>query len=103
MGDVVDLAEHREEPGTMWFAGILKCVFCAVEHVAVVPMPSWAQCPLASECTGCHKFGAIPVHDDFKDDPTRHTPWADLAKDQEPPSEAMAEAEAFLPSIEPAG
>lgn len=96
MGDLVDLAAHREVPGTMWFAGILKCIYCAAEHVTVMPMPSWAQAPVTAECPGCHQRGAIPVHDGYKDDPTRDTPWANSVDEREPPAEVLAAAKALL-------
>ena len=96
MGDVVQISEHREKPGTLWFAGILKCIYCAEEHVTVMPMPSWAQVPVTAECPGCHEMGAIPVHDGFRDDPTRDTPWATAAGEREPPADVLAAAEALL-------
>ena len=100
MGDVVDLAEHRENPGTVWFSGILKCVYCAREHVGVMAMPSWALAPMTSECTGCGKIGAIPVVDGFKDDPSRNTPWYDTMKGKRPPKDVIAGAVPLLDEID---
>lgn len=96
MGEIIQLSKHIEKPGTMWFAGILKCIYCAAEHVTVMPMPSWAQVPLTAECPGCHKMGAIPVHDGYNDDPTRDTPWADTVGEREPPAEVLAAADDLL-------
>lgn len=62
MAKIINLDEHREKPGTLWWSGILKCVFCCHEQVAVCPVPDWAVSPMTSECGQCGRVGAIEMH-----------------------------------------
>jgi hypothetical protein len=58
---VIVLAERREEPGTLWWSGVAKCIQCAHEHVAVAPIPAWAVAPGSLECPSCGRMAALPM------------------------------------------
>lgn len=58
---VIDLDAHREVPGTVWWAGVVRCTSCDHVHVAVAPMPDWASCPHTGECPACHEMSCLPV------------------------------------------
>jgi hypothetical protein len=62
MAEVINLDEHRSTPGTAWWSGTLKCVFCCHEQNTVCPIPEWAATPMTSECGGCGRMGAIEMH-----------------------------------------
>jgi hypothetical protein len=59
--DVIELAPHREVPGTLWCSGVFKCIYCSFEHIAVAPMPAWATAPMPGQCPKCKRFGALAM------------------------------------------
>lgn len=76
MANVVNLAKHRRSPGTAWWTGWVCCHVCGDEHVAVVPIPDWAESPPATECPRCHGLSCLPVADDALDQiPQDAFPW----------------------------
>lgn len=97
MGDVIELDQHRVDPETMWFVGVVKCVYCGHEHIAVAPMPSWAATPMTGECPKCERMGVIPVNDEYEPGSTGERPWlVDGRPEPEPPEEAIETARQFL-------
>ena len=62
-GKVIELAQHRTEPGVLWWTGTARCTRCGHEHVAVVSAPAWAAGPGTLECSGCGVVAALLVAD----------------------------------------
>ena len=57
---VIDIAEHRVVPGTVWWTGLVRCDECGHQHIAIAPMPEWALAPRSGECPSCHAMACLP-------------------------------------------
>ncbi len=60
--NVVDLADFREVPGSVWVNYKARCTSCGHEHIATQEMPEWAKAPTSAQCPACSlRHSCLPM------------------------------------------